>query len=145
MPHGWQFDFFGSEDLPAVDVDLVLCSDLLYNRGLAKQLGIRCAEAVRAATAVGAPPPSLLVTDSQRFPGGEEFIAQLDATQELPPLVWREALLERVTGSGLLVDGDQTYNISARYLWTGLPAAASNGGASIEQGGPRTVDFGQQS
>ena len=76
------FDLFSNEALPLADV--LVCSDLLYNPELAAQVGRRCGEALAAAKQRGSG-LSLLVTDSQRFSGGQS--AFTNALLEQLPLV----------------------------------------------------------
>lgn len=123
-------DLFDEADaLPAADV--LLCSDLLYNPDLAHQVGRRVGEALAAADE-RASELSLLVTDSQRFQGGGDgfsrgLLSRLpsDAARKAAEatLGWQATRLERFTGSGILVDGDQTYDIDARFIsrWPATP------------------------
>lgn len=130
-------DLFDEADaLPAADV--LLCSDLLYNPELAHQVGRRCGEALAAAEERSSK-LSLLVTDSQRFQGGGDgfsrgLLSRLpsDAARDAAEaaLGWQATHLEQFTGSGILVEGDQTYDIDARFIsmWPATPlvGASSN-------------------
>ena len=94
---------------------LLVCADLLYNAKLAKSVGERCGEALGRST-------ELLVTDSQRFDGGQigfmdGFHAAVATDDEhTPALAWRQVTLERITGSGILIDEDQTCNFTTQYF-----------------------------
>jgi 5-keto 4-deoxyuronate isomerase len=59
------------------------------------------------------------VTDSQRF-HGTDFLTVLNSkTAEAKMssiLQWEEVMLQNITGSGVLIDEDQTYDIKARKL-----------------------------
>jgi hypothetical protein len=35
-------------------------------------------------------------------------------------VAWENRFLPEFTGSGVLIDGDQTYDVKARVLWIGL-------------------------
>lgn len=66
-------------------------------------------------------PPKVLVTDSQRF-HGTDFVPKLNqqfASSLDKPLEWEERKLESFTGSGVLIDEDQTYDVTARVLLIG--------------------------
>lgn len=76
------FDLFSQDALPLADV--LVCSDLLYNPELAAQVGRRCGEALTTAKQRGSS-LSLLVTDSQRFSGGQTAFTK--ALLEHLPLV----------------------------------------------------------
>ena len=59
----------------------------------------------------------VLVTDSQRF---TDLLPDLN--QRLgaePPMQWNETQLDAFTGSGVMVDEDQTYNVTVRVLGIG--------------------------
>lgn len=114
-------DLFSDEAVPAADV--LVCADLLYNPELATQVGRRCGEALTAAAARGSP-LSLLVTDSQRFSGGGDsfttgLLAQLpEARREAAEVAfaWQTTHLEQITGSGILIDEDQTNDWSVKFI-----------------------------
>jgi hypothetical protein len=58
------------------------------------------------------------VTDSQRF-HGTDFVPELNEfllQQNLQPIKWEERTLTNFTGSGVMIDEDQTYNVTARVL-----------------------------
>ena len=128
-------DLFDEADaLPAAEV--LLCSDLLYNPELAHQVGRRCGEALTAAEERESK-LSLLVTDSQRFQGGGDGFSRglqsrlpSDAAREAAEaaLGWQATHLEQFTGSGILVDGDQTYDIDARFIsrWPATPLVGAS-------------------
>ncbi len=110
------FDF-GSTAQPLPHCDVLIAADVLYNDVLAGQLIRRCVEA-RQRT----PPPIILITDSQRFVDHFES----DINQHIPKikgeavLHWEERYLHKFTGSGILVDEDQTYDVKARVMWIGI-------------------------
>lgn len=97
------------------EVDVVIVADVLYNERLAKCVGKHCWDILNTV----ARPILLIVTDSQRF-HGTDFLKVLNSknegvkTQNL--LQWKEVLLKNITGSGVLIDEDQTYDIKARML-----------------------------
>ena len=65
---------------------------------------------------VGSSPPKpdwLLLTDSQRF-HSEPFLNELN--REGASFSWAEATLDSFTGSGILLEEDQTYSSELRYL-----------------------------
>lgn len=122
------FDLFSAEPLPVCD--LIIVADVLYNERLAAQVAVRCAEA-RQQTDTS---PVILVSDSQRFV--HKFEADLNeklsiqksassssasASASHPRVAWENRWLPAFTGSGVLIDGDQTYDVKARVLWMGLP------------------------
>lgn len=140
------FDLFSQDALPLADV--LVCSDLLYNPELAAQVGRRCGEALTTAKQRGSG-LSLLVTDSQRFSGGQTaftkaLLEHLPLARAMsigvwcvpatPPatlrllriqagredaaaaLCWQATHLEQITGSGILIEEDQTYDIDASFI-----------------------------
>ena len=140
------FDLFSQDALPLADV--LVCSDLLYNPELAEQVGRRCGEALTTAKQRGSS-LSLLVTDSQRFNGGQaaftkallehlplvraisigircvpafhlqqhsDFCVQAGRQDAAAALCWQATHLEQITGSGILVEEDQTYDIDASFI-----------------------------
>lgn len=107
-------DLFSNQPLPCCDI--LLAADVLYNPILAKQVGKKCEEFLKVN-----PKASILVTDSQRF-HGTDFVPDLnkmlaEADRELA--AWQEHALQDYTGSGVLVDEDQTYDVTARVLSIG--------------------------
>ena len=66
-------------------------------------------------------PPIILVADSQRF--AKTFCADLNAQFKAggEPIrtAWVSRWLPSFTGSGVLIDADQTYDVKARILWVG--------------------------
>lgn len=83
----------------------MIAADVLYNEQLASHVGKRCLEAIQKDIKV-------LVTDSQRFTDLlPELNRQLDAAVE-----WKEVQLDSFTGSGVMVDEDQTYDVTVRVL-----------------------------
>jgi predicted nicotinamide N-methyase len=107
-------DLFSNEPLPVCD--LIVVADVLYNERLAAQVAVRCLEARQCQ-----PPPVILVSDSQRFVHKFEG----DLNEKLSSIrdrkvAWENRWLPNFTGSGVLIDGDQTYDVKARVLWMGL-------------------------
>lgn len=102
------FDISGEKDLPACDI--LLAADVLYSSKLAFEVGNRILEALRRSK-----PPRVLVTDSQRFQG-TDFVPQLQEKLQDNSFGWEESMLEEFTGSGVLVDEDQTYDVKVRKL-----------------------------
>jgi len=115
------FDLFSQDALPLADV--LVCSDLLYNPELAAQVGRRCGEALTTAKQRGSG-LSLLVTDSQRFSGGQtaftkallEHLPLAGREDAAAALCWQATHLEQITGSGILIEEDQTYDIDASFI-----------------------------
>lgn len=88
----------------------MVAADVLYNEHLASHVGRRCFEAIQRGIKV-------LVTDSQRF---TDLLPDLN--QRLgaePPMQWNETQLDAFTGSGVMVDEDQTYNVTIRVFGIG--------------------------
>uniref|UniRef100_A0A7S4W6V0 Uncharacterized protein n=1 Tax=Ditylum brightwellii TaxID=49249 RepID=A0A7S4W6V0_9STRA len=113
---GTVFDLFSSDPLPKCDI--VVAADVLYNEYLATQIGLRCHEILSLKN-----PPSLVVTDSQRF-HGTDFLQALNERLrskdgKVKPLEWKECTLEQVTSSGVLVKEDQTYDVKTRMVSIG--------------------------
>ena len=110
-----QFDLFSGDPLP--ECDILVAADVLYNEELAQQIGIRVVEALSRNPDS---PPCLLITDSQRF-HGTDFLP--GANDQLPerkqPLEWEYFELQNVQGSGVMIDGDQTYDATTRMVSTG--------------------------
>lgn len=86
--------------------DLMIVADVLYNPQLAQQVARRCGEAFREKS-------NVLITDSQRLV--HNFVDLLQPYTNTA--AWQERKLLDFTGSGILVDQDQTYNVTARVLW----------------------------
>lgn len=108
------FDLFSEHPLPECDVMVV--ADVLYNERLAAQVARRCIEARERSPAV-----TVVVSDSQRFV--HKFEGAVNGKlrglgQDLT--YWETRMLPTFTGSGVLIDGDQTYDVKARVLWMGL-------------------------
>jgi predicted nicotinamide N-methyase len=116
-----RFDLFSNDPLP--DCDVMVVADVIYNERLGAQIGVRCEELLTRPTSHG--DAKLIVTDSQRF-DGTDFVPRLnkrlsihDPSYLSTPLQWKEQLLENVTGSGVLIEEDQTYNVTVRLLSVG--------------------------
>jgi predicted nicotinamide N-methyase len=100
-------------------VSLTIVADVLYNPQLAEEVARRCRESYNHGSDV-------LITDSQRLVHDFiEMISPLDTGSQCnntsTPLAWEERRLNDFTGSGILVEEDQTYNVSARVLWMKHP------------------------
>jgi predicted nicotinamide N-methyase len=115
-------DLFESSDNQPIPVpcDLLVVADVLYNEQLAAQVCRRCAESVQQNPAV-----RILITDSQRFV--PEFIDNLnkELSNVVPrdtfkPMQWKMEMMKGFTGSGVMIDEDQTYDVKVHYLWIGL-------------------------
>mmetsp|Transcript_31542 Transcript_31542/g.44787 ORF Transcript_31542/g.44787 Transcript_31542/m.44787 type:complete len:91 (+) Transcript_31542:116-388(+) len=85
-------------------------ADVMYGSKLAMQVGCRCFEALRRPQR-----PKILITDSQRF-HGTDFLPNLRAAMKEEIGEWKDIEMEEFTGSGVMVDEDQTYDVKAR-LW----------------------------
>jgi hypothetical protein len=66
--------------------------------------------------------PATLIVDSQRFCHGFEhdLNAGLKRSGRRGKVAWESRYLPSFTGSGILVEDDQTYDVKARVLWIGL-------------------------
>jgi len=108
-----QFDLFSGDALP--DCDILVAADVLYNEELAQQIGKRVIEVLSRKS-----PPSLLITDSQRF-HGTDFLQDVNTvlTDDHSPLEWDYYELQNVRGSGVMIDSDQTYDATTRMVSTG--------------------------
>jgi predicted nicotinamide N-methyase len=109
-----EYNLFSKEPLPGIsDVDLIVVADVLYSDKLASQVSKRLVEALSTNPSV-----QVLVTDSQRF--ALNFETELNEglkSLSLPPVSWKEYLIENFTGSGVSVNEDQTYDVTTRALW----------------------------
>ena len=101
---------------PLPECDIMVAADVLYNERLALLVIRRILEAQQQ----NDPPPMVLVTDSQRFVTDFDVILS-EKLEELgqPAVEWVSRWLPTFTGSGVLVDADQTYDVKARVLWVG--------------------------
>lgn len=98
-------------------IDLMIVADVLYNPQLAQHIARRCGEAFQQYDI------PVLVTDSQRLV--HNFIEMIqpyatkhnNSTSNQTVLAWQERKLQDFTGSGILVEQDQTYNVTARIVW----------------------------
>ena len=108
-----KFDLYSKEKLP--ECDIMVAADVLYNEELARQIGLRCIEVLSRPD-----PPKVLVTDSQRF-HGTDFISEINAELNRidKHLEWDFFLLQNVTGSGVMIEGDQTYDAKIRMISNG--------------------------
>lgn len=106
------FDIASTEALP--DCDILIASDVMYSERLSRIISDRCLEARRKRH-----PPKILVSDSQRF---ADFVPRLREQLGDDSIQWEERWLQSFTGSGVLIDDDQTYDVKARVLsigWAG--------------------------
>jgi predicted nicotinamide N-methyase len=103
------FDLCGFDSLP--ECDIMIAADVMYSDRLSSVLGDRVREARQKSD-----PPKVLVTDSQKF---ADFMPRLRETLRDDSLCWEERLMESFTGSGVMVDEDQTYDVKARVLAIG--------------------------
>jgi hypothetical protein len=106
-------DLDSIEPLPTCDVMVV--ADLLYNEKLALKVAKRVVEARQCS-----PPVKVLISDSQRFVNDFDVLLS-EKLQKLGdrPVQWVSRWLPSFTGSGVLVDDDQTYEVRARIIWVG--------------------------
>mmetsp|Transcript_21209 Transcript_21209/g.43120 ORF Transcript_21209/g.43120 Transcript_21209/m.43120 type:complete len:174 (-) Transcript_21209:2700-3221(-) len=114
--------------------DLLVVADVLYNEELATQVCRRCAEALETN-----PEICILITDSQRFVPG--FIDELNqalvqvlasstassssatttiASENKTLATWKVETMKSFQGSGVIIDEDQTYDVTVQSLWIGL-------------------------
>eukprot|EP00977_Amphora_coffeiformis_P024820 scaffold17305_cov172-Amphora_coffeaeformis.AAC.2 len=101
---------------PLPECDIMVVADVLYNERLALLVIKRILESQEQ----NDPPPSVLVTDSQRFVLDFDTILseKLEALGQ-DRVEWVSRWLPSFTGSGVMVDADQTYDVKARVLWVG--------------------------
>lgn len=109
-----KFDLYSNDQLP--ECDIVVAADVLYNEELAKQIGLRCVEVLSRPN-----PPKLVVTDSQRFHGTDFLVEMNEILNDRigKTLQWDHFLLPDITGSGVLIEGDQTYDAKVRLVSDG--------------------------
>ena len=110
-------DLFGPDPLLPIDgddIDLVLVADVLYNQELGMQVGRRIMELLNMAEDRR---PGIIVTDSQRF-HGTDFTPLLNSELDRvgrPLVEWEDREIS-LTTSGMLIEEDQTYNVTARVI-----------------------------
>lgn len=91
----------------------MIAADVMYDERLGRYgVGGRIAQLLERPD-----PPKILVTDSQRF-SGTDFVPDLNK-QFQTSFSWQERKLENFTGSGVMIDEDQTYQVTARLLLSG--------------------------
>lgn len=111
------FDLFAHDgESPIPDSDILIAADILYNDKLSSQVCRRCVEALSKN-----PRLKVLVTDSQRF---VDFTTELNERLKkeqigISMVEWKPRTLEDFTGSGVIVDDDQTYDVEARVVRIG--------------------------
>jgi predicted nicotinamide N-methyase len=109
--------------------DLLVAADVLYSEQLATQVIRRCAEALEAN-----PNIKILITDSQRFV--PTFLEELNEAlarvatnrrdknnndnKPIPQATWKVETMKNFEGSGVIIDEDQTYDVTVQSLWIGL-------------------------
>ncbi|KAL3923497.1 MAG: hypothetical protein SGILL_001623 [Bacillariaceae sp.] len=121
-------DLFESPDNQSMPrpCDLLIVADVLYNEQLAAQVCRRCGEALQQNPRI-----KILITDSQRFV--PDFVGQLNEALTnvsaraksgtvFQPVEWEMEMMQGFTGSGVMVDEDQTYDVKVQHLWVGLSA-----------------------
>ena len=106
-----ELDIFSDQELPHTDV--VIAADIMYDDRLGQGLGRRVEQLLKRHPY----PPQIIVCDSQRF---TDFVPSLQTKFPKLTLVWEERLINNFTGSGVCVDEDQTYNVTARVLKIGF-------------------------
>jgi predicted nicotinamide N-methyase len=102
--------------------DLIIIADVLYNDKIATHVARRCEEARRLSC-----PPLILISDSQRFVHhfDTQLISRLIALNQ-SSVQWNLYNLNSFTGSGIMVDDDQTYDIKVRFMWIGKNTSVPN-------------------
>ena len=108
-------DLSGLDPLPFADV--YLFCDVFYTKELAQHVARRCSEILgRSEGATPGRPSWLFLPDSQRF-CSDAFLTELnDRRHPAPAMEWQEEKLAQFTGSGILVDEDQTYDAQIAFL-----------------------------
>eukprot|EP00536_Pseudo-nitzschia_multiseries_P002700 jgi/Psemu1/283903/fgenesh1_pg.36_\ len=100
--------------------DLLVVADVLYNEELATQVCRRCAEALEENSGI-----RILVTDSQRFVPGfldelNQALGQVSSSSVKSLATWKVETMKSFEGSGVIIDEDQTYDVTVQSLWVGL-------------------------
>jgi predicted nicotinamide N-methyase len=90
-------------------------ADVLYAGDLAEHVARRCAESLAQAVPERGGQRRVIVTDSQQFRSGGKFLDRFNAMQGSTH-EWHITTLSQFTGSGLLIEDDQTYDATVRYL-----------------------------
>jgi predicted nicotinamide N-methyase len=116
-----------------IPCDLLVVADVLYNEQLASHVCRRCADAFEQN-----PDVRILITDSQRFVSSfkDDLNTALDeawtrvtssgvlspkqASKNPWPVAWHGETVMSFTGSGVIIDEDQTYDVRVQTLWVGL-------------------------
>ena len=119
------FDLFSDEALP--ECDILIAADVLYNPDLAMCVGRRLHEAIVRSFDQGDSPTKIILTDSQQF-HGTNFLEEVNELKDLNSLFkengweylkWETYKLNNVSGSGVLIDEDQTYDVDVRMICWG--------------------------
>lgn len=110
-------------DAPLPPAHVHVYADVLYTEVLSLAIARRCRAMLsgkfgklsegQAGDTSPPKPDWLLLTDSQRF-HSEPFLNELN--REGASFSWAEATLDSFTGSGILLEEDQTYSSELRYL-----------------------------
>lgn len=110
------FDIASTDPLPKCDIMVI--ADVLYNEQLAGHVARRCLEALKVPN-----PPIILLSDSQKYvPQFEDDLNRKLCSIGMDAVRWQVRELKAFTGSGVIIAGDQTYDISGRVLWIpGVP------------------------
>mmetsp|Transcript_18598 Transcript_18598/g.27648 ORF Transcript_18598/g.27648 Transcript_18598/m.27648 type:complete len:300 (-) Transcript_18598:31-930(-) len=105
-----QFYDIKKRDEPLPECDILVAADVLYNSRLAARIGDVCFRALQRD-----PNVKILVSDSQRF-SDTDFVPLLSKGLRDESIRWEERYLRDFSGSGVLIDEDQTYNATVRVL-----------------------------
>ena len=110
-------DLTSDEELP--DADVHVYADTLYTRELCDHVARRCREELWSRARMR----RLLLTTSQQFEWiRDDFLAELNVqppgqpTRPWQRMEWQHSKLENFTGSGILLEEDQSYDAKIRYL-----------------------------
>lgn len=109
-------DLYARDEQPIPFSDVLIVADVLYNEQLASQVVKRIVEAWAKNEKL-----CVLVTDSQRFV--PTFVNELNEGMKKvggPLSEWKEQTLLSFTGSGVMINEDQTYDVKVQKLWIGL-------------------------
>jgi hypothetical protein len=119
------------------DSDVIVMADVLYNDELASHVARLCQEIYLIKTTSNTQFSNILITDSQRFvhrfewdinfrlkslyDNQKEIITNNTSTYKVNTsydyIYWQNRTLLQFTGSGVLINDDQTYDVTARILW----------------------------
>lgn len=129
-------DLFANSECHPVPTpcDLLVVADVLYNEQLASQVCRRCADVLERN-----PDVRILITDSQRFvstfkdelntalEGAWErvtssgtLLRHKQGSQQTWPGFRHSETVMSFTGSGVIIEGDQTYDVRVQTVWVGM-------------------------